>query len=87
MGGYGSRGWEVSGDVLVGLIVVAQVGWWGGVQEAVNFEDTSWWGTKDCSRGGIIRGTYLGTVLMDAVGAPHSVVVIAVLATSLQRPT
>ena len=31
----------------------------GGVQETVKLEYTSWWGTKGCSRGGIIFGNHL----------------------------
>ena len=50
-------------------------------------EYTSWWGTKGCSRGGIIFGHHRGTGLMDAVAATHSAVVVAVLAALLQSPT
>ena len=59
----------------------------GGVQEAVNFECTSWWGTKGCSRGGILCDNHCGTGLMDAVAAAYSVVVIAVHAAMLRPPT
>ena len=41
-------------------------------------EYTSWWGTKGCSRGGIIFGNHRGTGPMEAVAATHSVVFVAV---------
>ena len=68
-------------------VVVAQMGGWGGVQETVKLEYTSWWGTKGCSRGGIMFGNHRGTGLMDAVAATHSVVVVAALAALLRSPT
>ena len=74
----------MSSNVSVGTIVVAQMGV---VQEAVKPEYTICWGTKGCSRGGIICGYHRGTGLTGAVAATHSVVVIAVLATSLRSPT
>ena len=58
----------------------------GGVQEAVKLQYTTWWGTKSCSRGGIISGNYRVTGLRDAVAATHSVVVVAVVSTSLRSP-
>ena len=68
----------------VGAVVMAQIE---GVQETVKLEYTSWWGTKGCSRGGIIFDNHRGTGLMDAVAATHSVVVVAVLAALLRPPT
>ena len=62
-------------------------GGWGCVQETIKLEFTSWWGTKGCSRGGIISGNHRGTGLMDAVAVTHSVVVVAVLAALLRSPT
>ena len=57
------------------------------MQETVNLEYTSSWGTKGCSRGGIVCGNHRGTGLMDAVAATHSVVVVAVLGALLRSPT
>ena len=57
------------------------------MQEAVKLEYTSWWGTKSCSRGGIICGNRRGTGLMYAVAAAHSVEVVALLAALLRSPT
>ena len=37
------------------------------MQETAKLEYTSWWGTKGCSRGGIICGNHRGTGLMGAV--------------------
>ena len=59
------------------------MGEWVGVQETVKLDYTSWWGTKCCSRGGIIFGNHPGTGRKDAVAATHSVVVVAVLAALL----
>ena len=55
--------------------------------ETVKLKYTSWWGTKGCSRSGIINGNHRGTGLMDAVAATHSVVVVAVLVALLRPPT
>ena len=72
----------------VEAVVVAQRrGGGGGVQETVTLEYTSRWGTKGCSRGGIIFGNHRGTGLMDAIAATHAVVVVAVLAALLGPPT
>ena len=71
----------------VGTVIVAQMGGVGGCARTAKLEYTSWWGTKGCSRGGIIFGNHRGTGLMDAVAATHSVVVVAVLAALLRSPT
>ena len=55
MGGYGSRGWDVTSNVSVKAVVVAQMGRVGGGSRTVKLVYTSWWGTKGCRRGGIIR--------------------------------
>ena len=56
MGGYNSRGWNVTSNVPVKAVVVAQMGGVGGGSRTVKFGYTSWWGTKGCcTRGGIIR--------------------------------
>ena len=78
---------NVSSNVSVGTVVVAQMGGWRSVQDAVKSKYTSWWGTKGCSRGGIIFGNHRGTGLMDAVAVTHSVVVVAVLAALFRSPT
>ena len=57
------------------------------MQETVKLKYSSWWGTKDCSRGGIIFGDHDGTGLLDDVAAKHSVVVVAVLAALLRSTT
>ena len=57
------------------------------MQKAVKLEYTSWWGTKGCSRGGIICGNRRGAGRMDAVAATLSVVVVAVLAALLRSST
>ena len=70
-----------------------RVGWDGsrssdwGVQETVNLECMSWWGTKGCSRGGILFDNHRGNGVMDAVAATHSEVVVAESAALLRSPT
>ena len=77
----------MSSNVSVGTVVVAQVGEWRSVQDAVKPECTSWWGTKGCSGGGMIFDIHRGTGLMPGVAATQSVVVVAVLAALLRPPT
>ena len=77
----------MSSNVSVGMVVVAQMGGVGGGARTSKLEYTSWWGTKGCSRGGMLFGNHRGTGLMDAITATHSVVVVAVLAALLRYPT
>ena len=57
------------------------------MQETVNLEHTSRWGTKDGSRGGILVYIHRGTGVMDDVAATHSVVVVAEPAALLRFST